>query len=105
MILLLSQPRLSDSVRLSGRFPLLAALNCISCFRRDHLMAIGNAVQRGAFIFIYDEKGFKTGTAPAGTGGEDGLKGYTSSTVNVRRGAFVYSHDEKGRQISATSAR
>ncbi len=30
-------------------------------------MAIGNAVQRGAFIFIYDEKGFKTGTAPAGT--------------------------------------
>src|SRR5258706_14277072 len=50
-------------------------------FRGDHLRAIGNAVQRGAFIFIYDEKGFKTGTAPAGSG-EDGLKGYTSSTVN-----------------------
>jgi hypothetical protein len=74
-------------------------------FRENHLMAIGNAVQRGAFIFIYDEKGFKTGTVSAGTGGEDGLKGYTSSTLNVRRGAFVYSHDEKGRQISTTSAR
>ena len=80
-------------------------LKLVAPFREDHLMAIGNAVQRGAFIYIYDEKGFKTGTAPAGTGGEDGLKGYTSFTVNVRRGAFIYSHDEKGRQISTTSAR
>src|SRR6266446_5865868 len=69
-------------------------------FRGDHLMAIGNAVQRGAFIFIYDEKGFKTATVPAGTGGEDGLKGYTSSTVDVRRGAFVYSHEEADQTIS-----
>lgn len=68
-------------------------------------MAIGNAVQRGSTVYIYDEKGRQIATVSAGTGREDGLKGYTSSTVNVRRGSTIYSYDEKGRQISTTSAR
>lgn len=67
-------------------------------------MAIGNAVQRGDFVYIYDEKGHATASVPAGGEPKDGLKGYTSSTVNVRRGDFIYSHDEHGRAIGSTPA-
>jgi hypothetical protein len=68
-------------------------------------MPIGNAVQRGSFVYIYDEKGQQIGSVSAGSGKDDGLKGYTSTTVNIRRGSFIYTHDEKGRQISSTPAR
>lgn len=68
-------------------------------------MAIGNAVQRGSWIYIYDEKGRQIASISAGSGKDDGLTGYTSSTVNVRRGSWIYTHDEKGRQISSTPAR
>jgi hypothetical protein len=46
-------------------------------------MAIGNAVQRGSFFYIYDEKCHATASIPAGGGLNDGLKGHTSSTVNA----------------------
>lgn len=68
-------------------------------------MPIGNAVQRGSFVYIYDEKGRQIGSVSAGSGKDDGLKGYTSTTVNIRRGSFIYTHDEKGRQMSSTPAR
>ena len=68
-------------------------------------MAIGNAVQRGSFVYIYDEKGHQVTTVPAGNGPQDGLKGYTSSTVNVQRGAFIYSYDERGHQTHTTPVR
>jgi len=67
-------------------------------------MPIGNAVQRGAFVYVYDEKGRQTGAIPAGSGREDGLKGYTSARVSVRRGAFIYLHDEKGRSMGTIPA-
>ena len=68
-------------------------------------MAIGNAVQRENLVFIYDEKGVQTGTVSANTAGpEDGLKGYTSSAVNVRTGSYIFSYDERGTQINMTSA-
>ena len=68
-------------------------------------MAIGNAVQKGATVYIYDERGRQIGSVSAGSGSNDGLKGYTSSTVNVRRGNTIYTYNEKGRQIASTSAR
>lgn len=68
-------------------------------------MAIGNVVQRGSFVYIYDEKGRQIGLLSAGSGPKDRLMGYTSSTVNIQRGSFIYTYDEKGRQISITSAR
>ena len=68
-------------------------------------MAIGNAVQKGSFVYIYDENGKQVGTVLAGSGKDDGLKGYTGSRVNVRRGVFIYSYDEKGRQIATTPAK
>ena len=69
-------------------------------------MAIGNAIQRGSFVYAYDEKGRQLYSQSAGnvTKG-DGLKGYTSSTVNIQRGSFIYTYDERGHQVSSRSAR
>lgn len=68
-------------------------------------MAIGNAVQKGSFVYIYDERGRQTAMVSSGTGKDDGLKGYTGSTVNIRKGSFIYSYNDKGHQTAMTSAR
>lgn len=67
-------------------------------------MAIGNAVQRGPFVYVYDDKGNQTAAIGAGSNPGDGLKGYTSSTVNIQNGPFIYTYDENGQQINAVSA-
>lgn len=64
-------------------------------------MAIGSAVQRGSFVYVYDEKGRQLATVLAG----DGMQGYTGSAVSVKRGAFIHTYDERGRQVSTTPAR
>lgn len=68
-------------------------------------MSIGNAIQRGHFVYVYDERGRQTATIAAGSDHGDGLTGYTSSTVSIRRGSFVYTYDQRGRQIACTHAR
>ncbi len=68
-------------------------------------MAIGNAVQRGSYIYVYDEKGRQLYVKSAGSGPHDGLKGYTSGTVNIRHGSYIYTYDERGVQRSSTAAR
>ncbi len=70
-------------------------------------MAIGSVVQNGAFINVYDEKGHQIATIQGGplTGAKnDGLVGYTSSTVNVRIGSFIKTYDEKGHELSSIFA-
>ncbi|PNE10483.1 MAG: hypothetical protein CR217_14200 [Beijerinckiaceae bacterium] len=52
-------------------------------------MSIGNAVQRGHIVYVYDEKNHQIFSTAAGNGPDDGLKGYTSSRVNVRRGSII----------------
>ncbi|POF63062.1 hypothetical protein CFR73_09350 [Novacetimonas maltaceti] len=68
-------------------------------------MTIGTAVQRGHFVYVYDEKGRQMTVIPAGSQSGDGLEGYTGATVSVRRGAFIHVHDERGRQVSTIPAR
>lgn len=68
-------------------------------------MPIGNAVQKGSNIYIYDEKGRHIGNVSSGSGKNDGLVGYTSTTVNVRRGTSIYMYDEKGRMKGSTPAK
>lgn len=68
-------------------------------------MAIGSAVQRGSYVFVYDESGRHVFSLPAGTGPKDGLHGYTGATISVRRGAYIFTYDNRGRQISSTPAR
>jgi hypothetical protein len=60
-------------------------------------MPIGNAVEDGSQILIYNEKGRQIAYIHA----YDGLAGYTSSTVSVRWGSQILTYNEKGRQISS----
>lgn len=68
-------------------------------------MPIGNAIQKGQWVYVYDEKGHKTATISTGTHPGDGLMGYTSSSVNVRAGDFIYSYDERGHKTGTKSAK
>ncbi|MFO7578764.1 MAG: hypothetical protein R6W74_00945 [Nitrosomonas halophila] len=68
-------------------------------------MPIANAVQRGMFVYVYDENNRHIASLPAGDGSNDGLKGYTASSVNIQRGGFIYTYDVNGRQTGAVSAR
>ena len=68
-------------------------------------MAIGNAAQRGDFVYVYDEKNYQTFSIPAGSGPNDGLTGYTQSRANIRRGDYIYSYDEKGHSAGSTPVR
>ena len=68
-------------------------------------MAIGTAVQRGSFVFIYNEKSQQIASVPAGMGPGDGLVGFTATTVSVRRGSLVFLYNERGMQIGSVPAR
>ena len=68
-------------------------------------MAIGSAVQRGNQVYVHDERGRQLAMLHAGSGPQDGLKGYTGAAVSIQRGAYVYTYDERGRQLSMTLAR
>lgn len=67
-------------------------------------MAIGNAQEKGSQIFVYDEHGHMLFTKFKGQKPGDGLKGYTSSTVNIQNGSQLITFDERGHQLSAKLA-
>ena len=62
-------------------------------------MTIGNALQRGTYVYVKDERGRDLCQLQAGSGPKDGLVGYTGSTVSIRRGSYVYTYDERGRSL------
>lgn len=63
-------------------------------------MAIGHAVQRGTLIYVYDQDGRQvTSISAPGRWPDDGLKGYTSSTIHVQKGTLIYSYGEYGQSI------
>ena len=66
---------------------------------------IATVVRKGAYVYAYDKDGHQITTLSAGSGPQDGLVGYTSTTISVRKGAYIYTYDEKGRQLSAISAK
>ena len=65
---------------------------------------IVTAVQRGSQVYVYGHGQRQLCSIFAGNGPDDGLKGYTSSTVSVRRGNNIYVYDAQGRQISSVVA-
>ena len=65
-------------------------------------MAIGSAVERGAQIFVYDENGLMLFAKPKGSGPQDGLLGFTGSTVIARYGAIIY-YDERGQPMPGSA--
>ena len=67
-------------------------------------MSIGSAIERGSFIFAYDEHGRTLFSKARGSGPKDGLLGFTSSTVTTRNGSVIYTYDEKGMTLYAKAA-
>ena len=68
-------------------------------------MAITTAVQRGSFVYVYNEHGRVICSLPAGSAPNDGLKGYTGSSVSIQRGPFIYVYDENGHQMQSIPAK
>lgn len=62
-------------------------------------MPIAMAVQKGNFVYVYDEKN----RSLLKKGGE--LHGYTATSVSVKSGSWIHTYDEKGRRIGSTKAR
>jgi len=67
-------------------------------------MAIGSAMERGSFIFAYDERGHVLFSKAIGNGADDGLIGFTGSTVTVRLGSVIATYDEKGMTLYSKAA-
>ncbi len=62
-------------------------------------MAIGYAEQRGTLIYVYDQAGHQiTSISAVGRYSSDGLKAYTTDTVQVQKGRLLYLYDESGKQ-------
>jgi hypothetical protein len=68
-------------------------------------MAIGNAVQRGSSVYVYDDRGQYLFTKATGSGSSDGVAGYTGSSVSVRVGNLVKTYDDKGHFQRQTAVR
>jgi len=67
---------------------------------------IGNAVQKGAWVYVYDERGRQIFFKPAGSPSKrkDGLKFYTANTVNIEISGWIHIHDAKGNQLRVIPA-
>lgn len=63
-------------------------------------MTIGHAVQRGTLIYVYDQDGRQvTSISAPGRFPDDGLKGYSSSSIHIQKGTLIYAYDEAGHQV------
>jgi hypothetical protein len=67
-------------------------------------MAIGSAIERDSYIFVFDEHGQTLFSKARGNGPEDGLLGFTASTVTARFGSVIYTYDPRGTTIYAKAA-
>jgi len=65
---------------------------------------IASAVERGGFVYIYNDKGNQIGCVGGGTGPNGGLVGFTGSSVSVRRGGYIYIYNAKGNQTGCVGA-
>ena len=65
---------------------------------------IGSAVERGSLIVVFDEHGRTLFSKARGTGQNDGLLGFTGSTVTARFGSILYTYGENGQTVYAKAA-
>ena len=68
-------------------------------------MAIGNAIEKRSYVYVYDEKGRQLASILIGSQPGDGLKGYTSTTVNVQKGSYINTYNEHGTKIGSRAVR
>ena len=67
-------------------------------------MSIGSALERGSLICVFDEDGMTLFQKARGSGPNDGLLGFSGSTVTARSGSVIYTYDEKGLTLYAKAA-
>ncbi len=67
-------------------------------------MTIGSVTQRGNVALVFDELGRQLSMISVGFGPNDGLLGYTGSSVSLRFGAMILTYDARGRQIGSRLA-
>jgi hypothetical protein len=67
-------------------------------------MAISSVIERGSFIFVYDDQGHVLFSKSKGSGTRDGLVGFTGATVTMRYGSLVHTYDEHGMTIYSKAA-
>ena len=60
---------------------------------------IGSVIQKGQWVYAYDERGNQLTSVHAGSDGQ--LMGYTGSSFSVKKGQWVYVYNEKGNQLSS----
>jgi hypothetical protein len=62
---------------------------------------IESAIERGSLIYAFDEHGMTLFAKAKGSGPDDGLLGFSGSTVTVRFGSTIDTYDEKGMTLYA----
>ena len=67
-------------------------------------MAIGSAIERGSLIQVFDEHGTTLFSKARGNGPNDGLIGFTGSTVTARYGSVTGAFCPEGQTIYAKAA-
>jgi hypothetical protein len=72
--------------------------------RKEIVMAIGSAIERGSLIQVFDTNGRTLFSNAKGSGPRDGLLGFTGSTVTVRFGSLIYTYSERGQTLYAKAA-
>ena len=63
-------------------------------------MPIGNVFQQGCMVFVHDESGREILARPVPANGENGLKGFTSTTYTVLDNGILFVYDEHGSIVS-----
>ena len=57
-------------------------------------MTISSVIQKGSFLYIYNEKNQTNGSLPLG-GGK--FCGFSPSCICIQKSSFIHIYDEKGR--------
>jgi len=65
---------------------------------------IGSAAERGSQIVAFDQRGQTLFSKTRGSGANDGLLGFTGSSVTARLGSVIYTYDENGQTVYAKAA-
>lgn len=63
-------------------------------------MPIGDVYQQGCMVFVKDEAGREILSRPIPSDGQNGLKGFTSTTYTVLDNGILFVYDEYGNVVS-----
>lgn len=69
-------------------------------------MAIGNVVEDGGYIYVFDQNGNRTAAfgSPGHQYPDDGLKNFTSTTITIKSGSYLFLYDEQGNRTGSQPA-